>query len=160
MRRLIAVAVLLVACGILPAHAQTISLAFKQGQKFEYTLHFTGTFSAHIGSVVQDVKIDAKAKETVTIAAVESDGTGDITLTLSELTITTTGKPLTVARSTSGGRSFNNASELFTGSVNVVSLPYCVTSMTLTWGVFTRNPTSDTAKSEPNPCNFLIPCSR
>ncbi len=92
MRRLIAVAVLLVACGILPAHAQTISLAFKQGDQFKYTLHFTGTFSAQIGSVSQDVKIDAKAKETVTITAVESDGTADMTLTLSDLTITTTGK--------------------------------------------------------------------
>jgi hypothetical protein len=91
-RRLIAVAVLLVACGILPAHAQTISLAFKQGEQFKYTLHFTGTFSAHVGSVSQDVKIDAKAKETVTITAVESDGTADMTLTLSDLTITTTGK--------------------------------------------------------------------
>ena len=92
MRRLIAVAVLLVACGILPAHAQTISLAFKQGDQFKYTLHFTGTFSAQVGSVSQDVKIDAKAKETVTITAVESDGTADMTLTLSDLTITTTGK--------------------------------------------------------------------
>src|SRR5258706_4945838 len=92
MRRLIAVAVLLVACGILPAHAQTISLAFKQGDQFKYTLHFTGTFSAQVGSVSQDVKIDAKAKETVTITAVEADGTADMTLTLSDLTITTTGK--------------------------------------------------------------------
>ncbi len=92
MRRLIAVAVLLVACGILPAHAQTISLAFKQGDQFKYTLHFTGTFSAQVGSVSQDVKIDAKAKETVTITAVESDGTADMTLTLSDLTIKTTGK--------------------------------------------------------------------
>lgn len=92
MRRLIAVAVLLVACGILPAHAQTISLAFKQGEQFKYTLHFTGTFTAQIGSVSQDVKIDAKAKEMVTITAVESDGTADMNVTLSDLTITTTGK--------------------------------------------------------------------
>ncbi len=92
MRRLIAVAVLLAACGILPAHAQTISLAFKQGQQFKYTVHFTGTFSAQVGTVSQDVKIDAKAKETVTITTVESDGTADMTLTLSDLTITTTGK--------------------------------------------------------------------
>jgi hypothetical protein len=92
MRRLIAVAVLLSACGILPVHAQTISLAFTQGDQFKYALHFTGTFSAEIGSVSQDVKLDAKAGETVTISAVESDGTADMTLTLSHLTITTTGK--------------------------------------------------------------------
>ena len=92
MRRLTAVAVLLVACGILPVHAQAISLAFKQGEQFKYALHFTGTFSAHIGAVLQDVKIDAKARETVVTTAVESDGTADMTLTLSDLTITTTGK--------------------------------------------------------------------
>jgi len=69
MRRVIAVAVLLVGCGILPVHAQTISLAFKQGEQFKYALHFTGTFSAHIGSLAQDVKIDAKAKETVATTA-------------------------------------------------------------------------------------------
>src|SRR5258708_16619004 len=92
MRPLIAGAVLLVACGILPVHAQTISLAFKQGDQFKYPLHFTGTFSAQVGSVSQDVKIDAKAKETVTITAVEADGTADMTLTLSDLRITTTGK--------------------------------------------------------------------
>ena len=92
MRRLIAVAVLLSACGILPVHAQTISLAFTQGDQFQYALHFTGTFSADIGSVSQDVKLDAKAGETATISAVESDGTADMTLTLSPLTITTTGK--------------------------------------------------------------------
>jgi len=91
-RRLIAVAVLLVGCGILPAHAQTISLAFKQGEQFKYTLHFTGTFSAQVGNVSQDVKIDAKARETVSITTVESDGTADMTLTLSVLTITITGK--------------------------------------------------------------------
>ena len=74
MRRLTAVAVLLVACGILPVHAQAISLAFKQGEQFKYALHFTGTFTAHIGSVAQDVKIDAKAKETVTTTGKAADG--------------------------------------------------------------------------------------
>ena len=87
MRRLIAVACLLAACGILPAHAQAISLAFKQGEQYRYTLRFS-TSSAGAGSVSQAVKIDARAKETVTITAVESDGTADITLTLSDLTIT------------------------------------------------------------------------
>ena len=107
MRRLIAVAVLLVGCGILPVHAQTISLAFKQGEQFKYALHFTGTFSAHIGSLTQDVKIDAKAKEAVATTAVESDGTADMTLTLSDLTITTTGKAADGSTTTSTTRQSN-----------------------------------------------------
>jgi hypothetical protein len=92
MRRLVVVAVLLVACGILPAHAQTLSLAFKQGDTDKYSLQFNGTFSVNAGAIAQDVKFDAKAKETVAITSVESDGTADVTVTLADLTITTTGK--------------------------------------------------------------------
>lgn len=93
MRRLvIAVAFLLVACGILPAHAQTLTLAFKQGDHYSYSLHFNGTFSLQAGAISQDVKFDAKAGESVTVTSVESDGTADVTISFAKLTITTTGK--------------------------------------------------------------------
>ena len=92
MRRVAVVAVFLVACGILPAHAQTIALAFKQGDTYKYALHLTASFSINTGSISQDVKLDAKAKESVAVTAVESDGTADISLTVSDMTITTTGK--------------------------------------------------------------------
>lgn len=92
MRRLAAVAVFMVACGILPAHAQTIALAFKQGDTYRYALHLTAAFSINTGSISQDVKLDAKAKESVAVTSVESDGTADISLTVSDMTITTTGK--------------------------------------------------------------------
>lgn len=92
MRRLAAVAVFLVACGILPAHAQTIALAFKQGETYRYALHLTAAFTIDAGTITQDVKIDAKAKESVDVTSVESDGTADVSLTVSDMTITTTGK--------------------------------------------------------------------
>ena len=93
MRRLvIAVAFLLVACGILPAHAQTLTLAFKQGDHYSYSLHFSGTFSVQAGAISQDVKFDAKAGESVAVTSVESDGTADVTISFAKLTITTTGK--------------------------------------------------------------------
>jgi len=92
MRRLAVVAVFLVACGILPAHAQTIALAFKKGDTYKYGLHLTASFNIQMGTVSQDVKIDAKAKESVAVTSVESDGTADISLTVSDMTITTTGK--------------------------------------------------------------------
>lgn len=93
MRRLAIVAVfVLAACGILPAHAQTIALAFKQGDTYKYALHLTAELTITAGSISQDVKIDAKAKESVAVTSVESDGTADISLTVSDMTITTTGK--------------------------------------------------------------------
>lgn len=92
MRRLAVVAVFVVSCGILPAHAQTIALAFKQGDQYKYALHFGATFSIKTGAVSEDVKIDAKAKETAAVTSVESDGTADVSLTVSDMTITTTGK--------------------------------------------------------------------
>ena len=92
MRRLAVVAVFLVSCGILPVHAQTIALAFKQGDQYKYALHFGATFSIKTGTVSEDVKIDAKAKETAAVTNVESDGTADVSLTVSDITITTTGK--------------------------------------------------------------------
>lgn len=82
----------MVACGILPAHAQTIALAFKKGDTYKYALHLTASFSINAGSISQDVKLDAKAKESVAVTSVESDGTADISLTVSDMTIITTGK--------------------------------------------------------------------
>lgn len=92
MRRLAVVAVFLVACGILPAHAQTIALAFKQGDTYTYALHLAANLNINAGTISQEVKIDAKAKESVAVNSVESDGTADTSLTVSGLTITTTGK--------------------------------------------------------------------
>lgn len=94
MRRLVvAVAFVLVACGIIPAHAQTLTLAFKPGDHYSYSLHFSGTFSIQAGAIAQDdVKFDAKANESVAITSVESDGTADVTITFAKLTVTTTGK--------------------------------------------------------------------
>lgn len=95
MRRLfVAVAVLVVACGILPAHAQTLALNFKAGDTYRYTLHFTATFAvtATRAAVRENVKVDAKAKETAAVTNVESDGTADVSLTFSDLSVTTTGK--------------------------------------------------------------------
>ena len=96
MRRLVVVvAVLLVACGILPAHAQTLALNFKSGDTYRYSLHFTATFAVTAtttASATQNVKVDAKAKETATVTNVESDGTADMSLTFSDLKVTTSGK--------------------------------------------------------------------
>jgi len=95
MRRLfVAVAICLVACGILPAHAQTLALNFKAGDMYRYSLHLTATFAvtATTAAVTENVKVEAKAKEAATVTSVESDGTADISLAFSDLSVTTTGK--------------------------------------------------------------------
>lgn len=95
MRRLAIVAVLFVACTILPAHAQTLALNFKPGDTYKYSLHLSGSFgytATNAPSLKGEVKFDAKAGESVEVTGVESDGTAELSLTFSKLTVTTTGR--------------------------------------------------------------------
>ena len=106
-RLVVAVAFLLVACGILPVHAQTLALAFKQGDHYAYVLRFNGTFTLQAGAISQDVKFDVKADESDSVTSVESDGTADITVTFSKLTVTVTGKSPDGSTSTTTSTSTN-----------------------------------------------------
>lgn len=95
MRRLAVVAVLFVACTILPAHAQTLALNFKPGDTYRYSLHLSGSLdytAANAPKLKGNVKFDAKASESIAVAAVEDDGTADLSITFSKLTVTTTGR--------------------------------------------------------------------
>ena len=93
MRRLIAGALVLASCSVLSAHAQTLVLDFRQGDAYKYSLHLSGslTYTSVNAPQTGSVKFDAKAGETVAVTAVESDGTADLSLTFSKLTVTTTG---------------------------------------------------------------------
>ncbi|HET7465256.1 MAG TPA: hypothetical protein VFL29_01205 [Candidatus Dormibacteraeota bacterium] len=95
MRRLAVVAVALVACTVVPAHAQTLELKFKQGDTYKYSLHLSGSLdytAANAPKLKGNVKFDAKAGESVAVTAVEDDGTADLSITFSKLTVTTTGR--------------------------------------------------------------------
>jgi hypothetical protein len=103
MRRLALVAVLTLACGALPAHAQTLSLAYKAGDVYKYGFHATSTGEVNVLGTNAPVNNELTALETVTVKSVDPSGVADVSLALSNITIksefsgtssTTTGIPL------------------------------------------------------------------
>ncbi|HXN92700.1 MAG TPA: hypothetical protein VN906_14580 [Candidatus Sulfotelmatobacter sp.] len=89
MRRLALLAFLLVAaCGSIgTAQAHTLALAYKTGDTYKYTLHavFKYTLGAEGMSIPLDM--DITAKDTITVKSVDSSGTADMTVSVSNLTM-------------------------------------------------------------------------
>lgn len=81
MRRLATIALLTVACGALPAQAQTLSLAYSKGDTYQYTFHMTSDVAVDTGVMTLPVKLDMKANETVKVNSVDSSGVADMTVT-------------------------------------------------------------------------------
>ncbi len=103
MRRLALVALLTLACGALPAHAQTLSLAYRAGDVYKYRFHATSTGEVNVMGTNAPVNNELTALETVTVQSVDPSGIAAVSLALSEITIksefngtssTTTGIPL------------------------------------------------------------------
>ncbi len=88
MRRLAMVALLTVACGSATVQAQTLSLTYKTGDKYAYSIHVTGKENMTYGSTAVPVNLDMTARETLTVRSVDSSGVADITLTTSTVTMT------------------------------------------------------------------------
>lgn len=103
MRRLAAVAVFLVAaCGATAAHAQTLALAYKGGDTYKYAIHSISNQTIDMGAMSVPVKLDLTAGETITVKSVDSSGTADMSIDLTNVVIksvtgsvtnTTTGTP-------------------------------------------------------------------
>lgn len=86
---LAAVAFLAVACGATAAHAQTLSLAYHQGDVYKYGLHFV-LKTQITGAVSTPIDLDVTAKETVTVLSVDSSGDADVSIATTGLTTKTT----------------------------------------------------------------------
>lgn len=95
MRRLAPVALLALACGALPVHAQALSLSYKSGDTFNFTIHSVLKEAASAGGLDIPVDIDMSAHETVKVRSVDASGTSDLTITLSEVQVKTTSKGVT-----------------------------------------------------------------
>jgi hypothetical protein len=101
MRWLLPVAALLaVACGAVPTHAQTVALAFHKGDVYKYTFHSLSTEDISTGAAAVPLNVDVSAKETVTVQSVDSGGVANLSITLSNLAITS--KANGVTNTTSG----------------------------------------------------------
>src|SRR5260370_31243070 len=90
MGRLAIVALAAIACGALTAHAQTLTLAYSKGATYNYTLHTTSDFSIVAGAVTSPVKSDMKANETVTVDSVDSSGVARVSVTVTNVSLTST----------------------------------------------------------------------
>lgn len=101
-RWLALVALFAVACGAVPAHAQSLALAYRSGDTYKYTLHSTANQAVDAGATTVPLTFDLTAGETVTVKSVDSGGNADLSIGLTNLTIkssangvtnTTTGMP-------------------------------------------------------------------
>lgn len=96
MRRLAAIALLVLfgvaACGSAnTVSAHTISLAYKAGDSYKYSLHFVFKYTIGIQSLGMSVpfNLDLSGKEAVKVNSVDSSGVADVTITLTDLTTKT-----------------------------------------------------------------------
>jgi hypothetical protein len=94
----IACAGALVACGVVPAQAQTLALAYRSGDRYEYAIHSVVNEAVGASATTVPVKFDLTAHETVTVRSVDPSGTADLSITLSAVTMksTTAGVTTTV----------------------------------------------------------------
>jgi hypothetical protein len=85
MRKLVLVALLVVACGASTANAQALALTYKSGETYKYKLHSTANEMIDAGVMKLPVKLDLKADETVTVKSVDSSGTAGLSIDLSNV---------------------------------------------------------------------------
>ena len=91
MRRLAAVLFLAVAgCGTFGAQAHTISLGYKAGDTFKYKLHATADYKIGVQGITVPLKLDLTGTETATVKSVDSTGTADVTLAISNVALKST----------------------------------------------------------------------
>jgi len=91
MRRLaVFVFVVFAACGSLGVQAHTISLAYKAGDTYKYALHAVLDYTIGAAGFAIPFKLDMSGKETITVRSVDSSGTADLTIALTDLSVKTT----------------------------------------------------------------------
>lgn len=92
MRRLSLLALLLAtACGSLGiAQAQTLILAYKPGDTYKYGLHAVLKYTIGTEGISMPFDVELTAKEAVKVNSVDSSGTADLTITVSDVSTKTT----------------------------------------------------------------------
>jgi len=90
MKRLTLVALFAFACDAVPAQAQTLSLGYHSGDTFEYSFHSTSTQTMGTSGMTVPAGIEMSASETVKVKSVNSSGTADLAITLSNFNFKST----------------------------------------------------------------------
>lgn len=91
MRHLAIVALFVVACGASATNqAQTLKLAYAQGQQHTYKLQMTLDETVDLGGISQPIKFDMTATEKETVQSVDSSGVADLRIEMSDVSIKST----------------------------------------------------------------------
>ena len=95
-RFVVLAAFLVAACGSFgPAQPETLSLAYKAGDTYKYRFHATSKQAANMSGMSVPIQLDTSANETVDVKSVDSGGTADLAITLSDLTLKTVAAGIT-----------------------------------------------------------------
>src|SRR5947208_7684212 len=79
------------ACGSIGGpQAHTISLAYKTGESYKYTLHAVLSYTIGAEGFSIPFNLDLTGKETIAVNSVDSRVTADLTYELTDLTVKTT----------------------------------------------------------------------
>ncbi len=89
MKRFALVAVLAIACGAVPAQAQTLALGYHTGDAYKYSFHSTTKQTIVAASVSLPADFDMSANEAVKVVSVDSGTTGGVTNTTTGIPVTT-----------------------------------------------------------------------
>lgn len=95
MRRLVPVLLVAFACGPLLAHAQTLAYTYKAGGTYKYTFHSSSTDTIDLGAMSIPVTLDLTAQESMSVNSVASNGTADLEISLSGVTLKTSANGVT-----------------------------------------------------------------
>ena len=107
MRRFAALVFLVfAACGSIGAQAHTISLAYKAGDTYKYTLHTVLDYKIGAEGFAIPFNLEMTGKQTITVKSVDSSGTADVTVELGDLSVKTTTNGVTNTTTTGAPTNF------------------------------------------------------
>lgn len=86
----LATAFLVAACGSIGVQAHTLSLGYKAGDTYKYTLHAVLKYTVGAQGVSIPIDLDLSGKEAIKVKSVDSSGTADVEVDVTDLAVKTT----------------------------------------------------------------------
>jgi hypothetical protein len=94
---------LVAACGAFGSQAHSISLAYKTGDTYKYGFHLVMKYTIAASGMSIPLNMDLGAKETVSVKSVDSSGTADLSIDISNISVKTSMNGTTNTSTTNTG---------------------------------------------------------
>ena len=78
---------LVAACGSIGVQAQSISLAYKAGDTYKYGFHLVMKYTIAASGMSIPLDMDLSAKENITVKSVDSSGTADMSVAITDISV-------------------------------------------------------------------------